>query len=143
MARASALLADWAQFAKAHKRALKALKSAEKSAQSAQQVVAGEEGSRGAVVGGKQGWRVRDDSRQNSANVFDAHRRDELQKELAEIDAYRTRVERDSDAGAAAEEADGAKGAQAQEAQAKQLLKLLVFMRRVVSCYIYGTLPKP
>ena len=136
MARASALLADWAQFAKAHKRALKALKSAEKSAQSAQQVVAGEEGSRGAVVGGKQGWRVRDDSRQNSANVFDAHRRDELQRELAEIDAYRTHVDGASDAGAAAEEADGAKGAQTQ-----QLLKLLVFLRRVVSCYIYGTLP--
>jgi pentatricopeptide repeat protein len=138
MARASALLADWAQFAKAHKRALKALKSAEKSAQSAQQVVAGEEGSRGAVVGGKQGWRVRDDSRQNSANVFDAHRRDELQRELAEIDAYRTRVDGAGDADAAAEEADGAKGAQTQ-----QLLKLLVFLRRVVSCYIYGTLPKP
>jgi len=32
------------------------------------------EGGRGAVQGGKQGWRVRDDSRQNSAHVFDTHR---------------------------------------------------------------------
>ena len=40
---------------------------------------AGEAGRRGAVAGGKQGWRVRDDSRQSSAHVFDTHRRDELQ----------------------------------------------------------------
>jgi pentatricopeptide repeat protein len=78
IARGAVLLADWAAFAKAHKRAVKALKeSAEAGVEMSEP--AGETGRRGAVAGGKQGWRVRDDSRQSSAHVFDTHRRDELQ----------------------------------------------------------------
>ena len=73
MARGAVLLADWPSFTKAQKRAVKALKEGAETGSEA------DEAGRGAVVGGKQGWRVRDDSRQSSAHLFDAHRRDELQ----------------------------------------------------------------
>lgn len=76
MARGAALLADWPAFTKAQKRAVKALKEGAEAGKGGGFAL---EAGRGSVEGGKQGWRVRDDSRQTSAHVFDAHRRDELQ----------------------------------------------------------------
>ena len=127
IARGAALLADWKAFEKACKRAGKALKDGMQEPGGVD-----EEGGRGGVTGGKQGWRVRDDARMNSAHVFDMHRRDELQRELAVMLDYQKRA-----AGAERCGEVGGEEAAQRSVRVKHLERLLFFLRRVVSCYVY------
>jgi hypothetical protein len=79
------------------------------------------------------GWRVRTDSRGESAQVFDTHRTDELQRELQLLVDFRQQV----NPGFVLEETDKTDASAEKQMRIRHLERLLSFLRRVVSCYVY------
>ena len=123
LARAAALLCDWAAYKAARKRVMTALQTDPAQAQTPPNSGgggggrggggAGDGGEEGGVgggegvggaggQGGKRGWRVRDPARQAAAASFARHRKDEWTMEMESIEAYRRSCEEAATSGPAA-----------------------------------------